>query len=643
MNVTRAVTTRFWNLRLAWKLLVPLVVMTLVVGLLGTFVTVRHLTGKAEIDLERDLFRRSAAAQATVRDIRLELADTVNFGANIQGVPEAVARADADAVRQLLASVAAVHTGLDLLVATGIDAVGLVEVSRRADGLEIGTGTRWDEPGLGEDVIARAGSTAPIRTGFLRVGDIWMLATGGPVILDGRVVGTLIAGVAAQDVAHSATEKSGAPVEMFDRSDRLVAGPDRRVLDEPLPQVGLGTNVRRMESLDGKRTAVLYGPLDLGSQSVGTLGVRLAAGPAFEAARGTTIRLVALVLLAMAGIVGLGILFTRVILRQVRPLVEANRALGRGDFTARARVRGTDELGELARGLNLMAEQLQASQAELEMQATARTEELERLYRAGLQQERGRADLFAEIAHEFRNHLFTIGGYADLMAEPNQPSEAGWLAEYGRAIGGAAAEMTTRIDEILDLARADAGKMSFEMEAISFGPFVEGLRGTIVALARRGEIVADVDVPDELLPVRADRRRLVQIVLNLVSNAVKYTPPGGRIRVEARAVGGRVALVVNDTGIGIPEEAGDRIFEPFYRASSTTVREGFASSGLGLAVTKRLVEGHGGRIEYRSEPGKGTIFTVTLPGAGGRRVRAGVKRARHSKPTTPGSVPVPTR
>lgn len=643
MRVVRAVTARFWNLRLAWKLLVPLVVMTLVVGLLGTFVTVRHLTGKAEIDLERDLFRRSAAAQATVRNIRLELADTVNFGANIEGLPEAVARADADAVRQLLASVAAVDTGLDLLVATGIDAMGLVEVSRRPDGLDIGAGTRWDEPGLGGEVIARAGSMAPIRTGFLRVGDVWTLATGGPVILNGRVVGTMIAGVTAQKVADAAAEQSGASIDLFDRSERLVAGTERRVPDEPLPQVSSRTNVRRMESVDGRRTAVLYGALDLGSQSVGTLGVRVPAGPAFDAVRGATIRLAGLVLLAMAGIVGLGMLFTRVILRQVRPLVEANRALGRGEFTARAPVRGTDELGELARGLNLMAEQLQASQAELEMQVTARTEELERLYRAGLQEEGARADRFAEIAHEFRNHLFTIGGYADLMAGSNQPSEAGWPAEYGRAIGGATAEMTTRVDEILDLARADAGKMSFEMEEISFGQFVEGLRGTIVALARRGEIAADVDVPDELPPVRADRRRLEQIVLNLISNAVKYTPPGGRIRVEARAVRDRVALVVDDTGIGIPEEAGDRIFQPFYRASGTIEHEGFASSGLGLAVTKRLVEGHGGRIEYRSEPGKGTTFTVTLPGAGGRRVRSQPGRARGSRPRTPGPVPLSTR
>lgn len=610
----QSITTRFWNLGLIWKLLIPLVAMTVSVGLLGTFFTVRHLTDQAEIDLEQDLFRRSAAAQAAVRDLRLELADAVNFGANILGVPDAVARRDAPAAQELLASVAAVHGGVDVLVFAGIDGVGIVEAVRDARGLQIGAGTDWDAPTIGEDVLSRAGPTAPLRTGFVRVSGAWVLATGGPVILDGQVVGTLIVGVGADAVTELARERAAAPVEIFNRARTLVASSDAQVSETEPPAVSGGGFVRRIGEVDGRRTATLYGLLDLGSQAVGTLAVRVPTGPAFDAVEGATTRLSLVVILAMAGIVALGIAFTQVILRQVRPLVAANERLGRGDLTARAPVRGRDELGELAMGLNLMAEQLEAAQSELEMRVAARTEELERLYRDGAKIEQGRADLFAEIAHEFRNHLFAVAGFAELMQLPTgPPTDPGWEREYGSVIGQAVGQMRNRVDQLLDLAETEAPEASFEFQEVSLDEFIGELRGTMVALARRGEIELVVTLADDLPVLRADRRRLEQVVMNLVSNAVKYTPPGGRIGLDLRGEGDRIVLEVEDTGVGIPEGAGDHIFEPFYRASGTVAHRGMASSGLGLALTKRLVEGHRGTIEYRSVTGAGSTFTVKLP------------------------------
>ena len=636
----RSLTARFWNLGLIWKLLIPLVAMTVTVGLLGTFFTVRHLTDQAEIDLEQDLFRRSAAAQAAVRDLRLELADAVNFGANILGVPDAVARSDASAAQELLASVAAVHSGVDLLVFTGIDGTGIVEAVRGANGLRIGVGTDWDAPEVGEDVLARAGPTAPLRTGFVSVDGAWVLATGGPVILDGRVVGTLIVGIGADAVAEAAQERAAAPVEIFNRARSLVVASDDQISDPEPPVVSGAGFIRRIAKVDGRRTATLYGLLDLGSQSVGTLAVRVPTGPAFDAVEGATTRLSLLVILAMAGIVALGVAFTQVILRQVRPLVAANERLGRGDLTARAPVRGRDELGELAMGLNLMAEQLEASQSELEMQVAARTEELERLFRDGAQLEKGRADLFVEVAHEFRNHLFAVAGFAELMRLPSgPPTDPGWEREYGTVIGQAVERMRTRVDQLLDLAGAEAPETAFDFEEVAPAEFVGELRGTMVALARRGEIDLAVSLADDLPVVRADRRRLEQIVMNLVSNAVKYTPPRGRIGLEVCREGERIVFEVEDTGIGIPENAGEHIFEPFYRASGNVAQGGISSSGLGLALTKRLVEGHGGTIDYRSTPGAGSTFTVKLPVARKSRGSPGASEQRGAIPVARGAAP----
>ncbi|MGH2830534.1 MAG: sensor histidine kinase, partial [Actinomycetota bacterium] len=131
--------------------------------------------------------------------------------------------------------------------------------------------------------------------------------------------------------------------------------------------------------------------------------------------------------------------------------------------------------------------------------------------------------------------------------------------------------------------------------------------------ARGSGVRAKIRVPKDLPPVLADPRRLREILLNLVDNAVKYTPEGGTVEISAHALDGAVAIAVADTGIGIPPGTGDRVFEPFFRAEGVRTQQGQASSGLGLAVVKRLVEAHGGRIDYESAPGAGTTFTFTVP------------------------------
>lgn len=603
---------------LLWKMLIPLVGMTLLVGLVGVFAIARHLTSGAESDLERDLLRRSAMAEAAIRDVRLDLADAARFGANIRGVPIAVANGDRASLTALVASVPAARTGLDLLVVTGPDGVGLVEVIRGPTGFVMSSGGSWNDPDAGDVNVDDA--ALELRAGFLTVDDRWIFAVAGDVKDEGRPVGTIMVGMSAEAVAGEAAGRAGAPVTVYESRGRLVATSAGGTKATP-PERRAGAEVRRLETVAGEHSAVLYSPLDAGSPSAGTVAVRLPTTDAFASSRGASLRLAGLVLVAMAGIVGLGVVLARGILRQVRPLVETNRALGRGDLGARAPVYSQDELGELARGLNLMAEQLEAAHAELEMRVAARTEELERLYRQGLAAEQGRSQLVAEIVHEFRNQLLVIAGYGDLMVDPVEPDTADWRLEYGQAIGTAAADLCARVDDILDLAQADVGQISYEFEPVSLSEFFAEHGGVLGALARRGDIALVTEVPDSLPRVRADTSRLRQIVMNLMSNAVKYTPPGGEVRVGAQRVGARVEVFVADTGIGIDPEAGDRIFEPFYRTSGRPQHRGFPSTGLGLAVTKRLVEGHGGRITYRSSPGAGAAFTFTLPVVTKRRAK----------------------
>src|SRR5581483_4992037 len=330
-------------------------------------------------------------------------------------------------------------------------------------------------------------------------------------------------------------------------------------------------------------TATLYEPFVVRGTKVGTVAVSIPTGSAYASVRGAALRLGLLVALAMAAVVGFGVLVSRYILRTVEPLVATNRALGQGDLSVRAPVRSGDELGELAQGFNLMAEQLQASYGELERRVAERTEELSRLYDENVKAGESRSQFFATISHEFRTPLFAILANAELLDDPTLgPESPAETAEFAKTITSSAQALLERVNELLDLARSESAGVELETAPTSLAQTWADIAASVRALARGGELNLTDEVPASLPQVLADPDRLRQILLNLTSNAVKYTPPGGSIRVWARAV--------------------DDAVEPYYRVKGSRAQRGQASSGLGLALTKRLVEAHGGRIWFESKP-----------------------------------------
>jgi signal transduction histidine kinase len=294
------------------------------------------------------------------------------------------------------------------------------------------------------------------------------------------------------------------------------------------------------------------------------------------------------------------------LLRQVRPLVVANRALASGDLTARAPVLGRDELGELADGVNQMATALQESHETLEERVRERTAEVERLLRE-------RTDFFTAVSHEFRTPLAVILGHAELLADPSFEKKATWHAQAGRLVGDAAQQLLEFVNDIVDIARAEAGRVDLDVQDVRADVVLRDLRPTIAALAASGDVTASVKTPRQLPAVRADEPRLRQVILDLVDNAVKYTPAGGKVAVRASAVGDAVEIAVSDTGIGIAADDGDRLFEPFYRARGSHTQKGQSSSGLGLALVKGLVEAQHGTVRFESVQGKGSTFTISFP------------------------------
>jgi two-component system, OmpR family, phosphate regulon sensor histidine kinase PhoR len=224
--------------------------------------------------------------------------------------------------------------------------------------------------------------------------------------------------------------------------------------------------------------------------------------------------------------------------------------------------------------------------------------------------ERARRDFVANISHEFKTPLTAIQGFAEtLLAGVAEPENQVRFLEIIRSNALRLGRLT---DDLLRLSQIESGKVPLEMRAVNLcdivGPCVETVR--VNAAAKN--LTIETECAQNSAAIAGDVNALQEILQNLLDNAVRYTPAGGRVVVRAETKGPDVALSVADTGIGIPKASQERIFERFYRVDAARSRE-VGGTGLGLAITKHLVEAHGGRIEVDSEVGRGSTFTVLLP------------------------------
>jgi PAS domain S-box-containing protein len=271
---------------------------------------------------------------------------------------------------------------------------------------------------------------------------------------------------------------------------------------------------------------------------------------------------------------------------QAGALLEINR-----DITQRKRVE------EAVGALNA---KLGAANKELEL----RNREVERANRL-------KSEFLASMSHELRTPLNAIIGFSDLLAEQIAGALSSKQLRFVNHIQQGARHLLALINDILDLSKVEAGRLELNRESVLVAVVLADVLTGIRSLAAAKSIVVHSSIgPD--VTVFADRIRFKQILLNLLSNAVKFTPDGGKIWVEAIERRGRLTVSVSDTGLGIPIEEQEAIFDAFHQAGATTrgIKEG---TGLGLAITKRLVEEHGGRIWVESELGKGARLSFTMP------------------------------
>lgn len=215
--------------------------------------------------------------------------------------------------------------------------------------------------------------------------------------------------------------------------------------------------------------------------------------------------------------------------------------------------------------------------------------------------------LFASIVHEIRSPIAIIMGFAELLEDGAAGSMNDGQQRYVSKIREGAHDIERLVNDVLDLVKLERGEFLLDPEPVAVREMAESVAEAFEAIAHKRLIELRVDVP--VLPaVEADPMRLKQILYNLVSNALKFTPEGGQVVIRAARQQERVAFSISDTGVGIPQEALPNLFKSFYQ-----VKPACGGSGLGLMIAKRLVEAHGGSIDVASQLRVGTTFTFTLP------------------------------
>jgi signal transduction histidine kinase len=255
----------------------------------------------------------------------------------------------------------------------------------------------------------------------------------------------------------------------------------------------------------------------------------------------------------------------------------------RGDYSERVQTRSRDEVGQLAEAFNRMSAELEG---------------VERL----------RRDLVANVSHELKTPISALRAHLenllDGIEEPNPEALQVMLAQSER--------LGRLVEEVLDLSRLESGDVPLDRRELPLAPLVSEVLSEIEVVRADRRVQVASDLPSDLPPALADRARVHQVLFNLLDNAVRFTPEGGRVGVSASRHNGSVEVRVSDTGVGIPPEHLPRLFERFYRIDSARSRDD-GGTGIGLAIARSVIEAHGGRIWAESTPGRGSVFAFELP------------------------------
>lgn len=293
----------------------------------------------------------------------------------------------------------------------------------------------------------------------------------------------------------------------------------------------------------------------------------------------------------------LSLMLAKTMVTPIQELTSAAEKVAAGDFEHSLEASDAgDEIGVLSRTFSDMARQLENNIDELQ-----RSEQM-------------RKEFVANVSHELRTPITSIRSYAETLEDTDGvPPEM--QRDFLRVIVKESDRMTKIVQDLLTLSRFDAGSIQFDFENFAFDRSVQDVYNAVALEAKNHRHSFTLELQPGMPPIRGDRDRIEQVLMNMVSNAIKYTHDGGRIRITAGYGDGKVWASVRDNGVGIPKEAIGRVFDRFYRVDKARSHDN-GGTGLGLSIAKEIVVRHDGEIKLESVQGRGTVITVVLPVGG---------------------------
>lgn len=606
------------------KLIVPYVLLTMVIALVGVFVVTNLVTSSIRERFINQLFEASrVVADGLVRREREHL-ENLRLMAYMEGVSEAIIERDADGLQNMLWPIA---------MNNQIEAVTVVDL----EGQEIMTLAL--EPATNQYLVSSGADFSQfdmvmnILAGDMdEIGDKFadfLITTFGPYLFtdapvrdsSGKMIGMLMVGTRLESVLGELKGQSLADITVLDRSGSFVATtlvtPEEGVeVLEVDPQTITQSDASTTHKLElyGRDYQAVIAPLIIRQQEMGILSVVLPSN--YIVSTMATSRNIFSLVFALGTIatIVIGYALAQSIAKPILRLRSISQAVAAGDLDQNTGFERADEIGELASAFDTMTLRLRE-----------RTVEAARLYAETIDRNKELADinarlqttqaqlvqseklasvgqLTAGIVHDVKNPLAVIKGLAEELHEEIgiDPSTRAQLA----TIRDSASRASNIVTDLLKFARQSTP----EMQRRDMRETIQSSLRLIEYLTRKGKVEVIVDLPDQPVMVTFDAQQIEQVLINLFTNAIQAMEHGGSLRINLGRVKGAIAIAVQDTGMGIPKQNLTRIFDPFF----TTKPEG-EGTGLGLSVSFGIVSRHGGTIEIKSELGWGTTFTVLLP------------------------------
>ena len=318
---------------------------------------------------------------------------------------------------------------------------------------------------------------------------------------------------------------------------------------------------------------------------------------------------------------------SRRIVRPLEALRQGAERIGAGDLSQRLEVKTGDEIEALAEEFNRMAKNLSEAHGCLEEKVAARTQELANANEKLKELDRLKSDFVANVSHELRTPLTAIKGSVDLVLRQVLGPLNERQTHHLKRLLSNTLHLTGLINDLLDLSRIESGKIELSTTHVTLGDLVHEVIEVLRPVAAEKPIALEVATPEPSLFVWADRNKITQVLTNLIGNAIKFTPPDGRVTVSSIGSDTEwVRVAVSDNGPGIAVDERERIFEKFYQVAVNGAPKP-KGTGLGLAIAKTLVELHGGKIWIESEAGHGCTFCFTLPAAAAAAAKAPAQAA----------------